>query len=112
MDESFPNEARYGFTGDGIHRLYFNYATAVARPDHEKRSRILTSQTVGAWVKSDQFRRIAADNFEAEKALSPVKCIFRNHPCSFNPIKSSWVPNSVAESEDIWRMSSSTTKNA
>jgi hypothetical protein len=99
----FVNEARGGEDGTGPHILSYTYASAVAKPDNNKRSRIYTSQTVGAWIKSDQFKKMNTDIFQAVSALKPVNCIYRDYPCSFAPIKSNWVPNRIEAIEDIWR---------
>jgi hypothetical protein len=108
QNSPFVNEHRLGADGTGLHPLYYlNYANACAKPDPFKRSRIMTSQSVGAWVKSDQFKHIYTDTFQATAALSPVKCTWRDYTCVYDPTKSHFIPDALSYVEDYNRAETS-----
>ena len=104
QDSPFVNEHRLGNDGTGLHPLYYlNYANACAKKDPFKRSRIFTSQTVGAWVKSDQFKHIYTDTFQATSALSPVKCTWKDYVCVYDPKRAHFIPDSLSYVADYMR---------
>lgn len=78
----YPN--RFGELGAGLHKQYFrNRANAVAYPDPSKRSRIVTSQSVGALVPLRQYEKINSDLFIADYSLRNTKCIWKYYTPAF-----------------------------
>lgn len=80
---------RLGDDGYGLHPLYFrNLANAVSKQDSYKRSRVISSQNVGAWVPASQMRQIYSDRFYATTELMPTKCLWKDtNPCSWSPLR-------------------------
>lgn len=96
--------SRLGDDGSGLHIMYYrNYALAVAKADPLKRSKIRTSQTVGAWVPASQQRNIYSDKFYASTELNPVKCIFKNaKPCTYSAVRTHYY-DPLLSAEDFSR---------
>lgn len=107
---STPN--RLGDDGSGIHSLYYrNYALAVAKADPLKRSKITTSQSVGAWVPAREQRAIYSDKFYATSELNPVKCLWKNAlPCTYTPVRAHYY-DPLFSAEDFTRSSQAFTSS-
>lgn len=95
---------RLGEDGFGAHQLYYrSLAHAVSKPDPEKRSRIKTSQSVGAWVPQEQMRKRYSDQFISTYELSPVKCTYREGvKCKWSPLRNHYY-DPVFAAEDFTR---------
>jgi hypothetical protein len=80
----YPN--RFGELGGGLHKQYFrNRVNGVSYPDPSKRSRIITSQSVGAIVPLRQYEKINSDLFIADYALRNTRCTWKyNTPAFYN----------------------------
>lgn len=98
--------SRLGDDGYGLHDLYFrNIANAVAKSDSYKRSRIITSQTVGAYVPAGQMRQIYSDKFYSTYELMPTKCLWRDrNPCKWSPLRNHYY-DPMFSAEDFSRRS-------
>lgn len=98
---------RVGEDGYGAHQLYYrSLANAVMKPDPYKRSRIRTSQSVGAWVPERQMRQIYSDSFLATTELLPTKCIWKDkNPCQYNPLRTHYY-DPIFAAEDFTRKTS------